>query len=108
VTIASPKGARCELDAHSDPRDESGYSADDLITMGFLSTASLVALLEDTPKLADFDLERFDAIVVCGGQSRLRWSSGRPQGRQRLSVGGRPSSPSRRRRRSGETGRVHA
>jgi putative intracellular protease/amidase len=71
VTVASPKGGRCELDAYSDPRDESGYSAEDLITMGFLNTPSLVALLEETPKLADLDLERFDAIVVCGGQSPM-------------------------------------
>jgi putative intracellular protease/amidase len=71
VTVASPEGGRCELDAYSDPRDESGYSAEDLITMGFLNRPSLVALLEDTPKLADLDLDRFDAIVVCGGQSPM-------------------------------------
>jgi putative intracellular protease/amidase len=71
VTVASPEGGRCELDAYSDPRDESGYSAEDLITMGFLNTPSLVALLEDTPKLADLDLDRSDAIVVCGGQSPM-------------------------------------
>ena len=27
VTIASPRGGKCELDAFSDPRHESGYSA---------------------------------------------------------------------------------
>lgn len=67
VTIASPDGGKVELDALSDPRDESKWSADDLISMGFLNTPELVALLEDTPKLADLDLEEFDAIVVCGG-----------------------------------------
>ena len=67
VTIASPNGGKVELDALSDPRDESKWSADDLISMGFLNTPELVALLEDTPRLADLELEEFDAIVVCGG-----------------------------------------
>ena len=67
VTIASPNGGKVELDALSDPRDESKWSADDLISMGFLNTPELVALLEDTPRVADLDLDEFDAIVVCGG-----------------------------------------
>ena len=67
VTIASPDGGRVEIDALSDPRDESKWSADDLISMGFLNSPELTALLEDTPKLADLDLGEFDAIVVCGG-----------------------------------------
>jgi putative intracellular protease/amidase len=71
VTVASPEGGRCELDAYSDPRDASGYSAEDLITMGFLSTPALAALIEDTPSLADLDLDAFDAIVVCGRQAPM-------------------------------------
>jgi putative intracellular protease/amidase len=67
ITIASPEGGKVAIDALSDPRDESKWSAGDLISMGFLNTPELVALLEDTPKLADLDLGEFDAIVVCGG-----------------------------------------
>jgi putative intracellular protease/amidase len=67
VTLASPEGGKVELDALSDPRDESKWSADDLISMGFLNTPDLVALLEDTPKLSGLDLDEFDAILVCGG-----------------------------------------
>ncbi len=67
VTIASPDGGKVEVDALSDPRDPSKWSAEDLISMGFLSTPELAALLEDTPKLGELDLEEFDAIVVCGG-----------------------------------------
>ena len=51
VTIASPNGGKVEVDALSDPRDASKWSADDLISMGFLNTPELVALLENTPKL---------------------------------------------------------
>jgi putative intracellular protease/amidase len=67
ITVASPDGGKVEIDTLSDPRDESKWSAEDLISMGFLSTPELVALLDDTPKLADLDLDEFDAIVVCGG-----------------------------------------
>ena len=67
VVIASPLGGKVEVDALSDPRDASKWSAEDLISMGFLSTPELVALLESTPRLADLDLDEFDAIVVCGG-----------------------------------------
>jgi putative intracellular protease/amidase len=71
VTIASPKGGKCELDALSDPRDASGYSADDLITLGFIHTPKLWQLVEDTPKLASLDLSSFDALVIAGGQSPM-------------------------------------
>ena len=71
VTIASPDGGKVEMDSLSDPRDESKWSADDLITMGFLNTPELAALLDDTPKLADLDLDEFDAIMVAGGQAPM-------------------------------------
>src|SRR5215510_539675 len=71
VTIASPDGGKVEMDALSDPRDESKWSADDLITMGFLNTPELVALLQDTPRLADLELDELDAIVVCGGNAPM-------------------------------------
>ena len=71
VTIASPDGGKVEMDSLSDPRDESKWSADDLITMGFVNTPDLIALLEDTPKLADLELDDYDAIMVAGGQAPM-------------------------------------
>jgi putative intracellular protease/amidase len=71
VTIASPQGGKVELDSLSDPRDPSKWSADDLITMGFLNTPELAALLDDTPSLSGLDLDRFDAIMVAGGQAPM-------------------------------------
>jgi putative intracellular protease/amidase len=71
VTVASPDGGRCELDAWSDPRDESRYSAGDIITMGFLNTPECWALVENTPALKDVDYDDHDAIVVVGGQSPM-------------------------------------
>jgi putative intracellular protease/amidase len=71
ITVASPDGGRCEMDAWSDPRDESRYSFGDLITMGFINTPEYWALVEDTPALAEVDYDDFDAIVVVGGQSPM-------------------------------------
>jgi putative intracellular protease/amidase len=71
VTIASPEGGRVEMDSLSDPRDSSQWSAEDLITMGFVNTPALMKLLQDTPRLADLELDDFDAIMVAGGQSPM-------------------------------------
>src|SRR6476619_4469068 len=50
VEIFSPDGGKCEGDGMSDPRDASGYSVSDLISMGFVSTPSLVQLVDNTKK----------------------------------------------------------
>jgi putative intracellular protease/amidase len=71
VTIASPAGGKVQMDSLSDPRDESKWSAEDLITMGFVNTPELMGLLEDTPKVSELDLDEFDAIMVAGGQSPM-------------------------------------
>jgi putative intracellular protease/amidase len=71
IEVFSPNGGKCEADALSDPRDPSGYSASDLISMGFLSTPSLAALIETTKPVSEIDVARFDAIVVAGGQSPM-------------------------------------
>lgn len=71
VDIASPKGGKVELDAYSDPRHESKYSASDLISMGFLHTPELAALLGNTRRLADVRPQDYDAIVVAGGQAPM-------------------------------------
>lgn len=71
VTIASPSGGRVEMDALSDPRDPSRWAAEDLITMGFVHTPELAALLESTPALDALDWNRFEAILIAGGQSPM-------------------------------------
>src|SRR5205085_8913610 len=71
VTIASPDGGPVEPDGLSDPRDESRWSAEDIISMGALNTPEIVARLDDTPALRDLDLDKFDALVVAGGQGPM-------------------------------------
>ena len=55
----------------SDPRDPSGYSASDLISMGFIVTSKLSELVNATGMAADIDVDRFDAIIVAGGQAPM-------------------------------------
>jgi len=71
VELFSPDGGACSADAMSDPNDPSGYSHGDLISQGFIHTPSLRALVESTGKVSDIDVERFDAILVAGGQSPM-------------------------------------
>jgi putative intracellular protease/amidase len=71
VEIFSPEGGRCEADGMSDPRDPSGYSAHDLITLGFVNTPSLLSLLTDTKPVSSIRVQEFDAIVVAGGQAPM-------------------------------------
>jgi putative intracellular protease/amidase len=71
VTIASPNGGKVEADALSDPRDESKWSSEDLISMGFFNTPELVAQLENTPAIGDVDPDQFDAIMIAGGQAPM-------------------------------------
>jgi len=71
VTVASPDGGKVELDAYSDPRDASGYSKDDTLSVDYLKREEFVALLENTARVSDLRATDFDAIVVVGGQSPM-------------------------------------
>ena len=71
VDVFSPNGGKCEPDSLSDPRDPSGYSSTDLITMGFISVPRLAKLIEDTKSVDQLDVTAFDAIVVAGGQAPM-------------------------------------
>jgi putative intracellular protease/amidase len=71
VEVFSPDGGACKADALSDPRDPSGYSSTDLITMGFISIPGCAALIDTTKPVSDIDVDAFDAILVAGGQAPM-------------------------------------
>ena len=71
VTIASPDGGALVADAWSDPRDESAYSAHDLLSLGFISSPDHAKLVEQTVALETVDLDTFDAIMLVGGQGPM-------------------------------------
>jgi putative intracellular protease/amidase len=71
VDIRSPDGGALQADSYSDPEDASGYSAHDLISLGFKKSPPHAALLADTPSIADVNVADYDAIFVTGGQSPM-------------------------------------
>ncbi len=71
VDIVSPDGGPLMGDAYSDPSDASGYSAHDLISLGFMHSPSHRALIENSKALADANLDDYDAVMVIGGQGPM-------------------------------------
>lgn len=71
IDIASPKGGDLVADAYSDPEDVSGYSAHDILSLGFKTSPGHAALLKNTKSIADIDLAGHDAIFLVGGQSPM-------------------------------------
>ena len=71
IEIASHEGGRLEGDTWSDPRDESGYSAEDLISLGFINSPEHVKLVAETKALADVLVGDYDALLAIGGQGPM-------------------------------------
>lgn len=71
IDIASPKGGDLMADGYSDPEDASGYSAHDILSLGFKKSATHAALLTGTKSIAEVDVEGYDVIFVAGGQSPM-------------------------------------
>lgn len=71
VDIRSPEGGALQADAYSDPEDASGYSAHDILSLGFKKSPIHAALLANTPSIADVDIGAYDALFVAGGQSPM-------------------------------------
>src|SRR6202044_87603 len=68
VDFASPTGGKVVYDPYSDPYFKNSTEPDDLVSKGFLSDKALVAKLASTLKLADVDLDEYDAVHVAGGR----------------------------------------
>ncbi len=71
VELASPQGGEVKVDAYSDPRHESGYSAHDFVSLGFLSSPQTSALLKSTKALEQINHKDYAAIIVAGGQAPM-------------------------------------
>ncbi len=71
VDIISPQGGDLIADGFSDPEDASGYSAHDILSLGFKHSAAHAALLKGTKSIADVDPTAYDAIFLAGGQSPM-------------------------------------
>lgn len=71
VEIVSPNGGELTWDPWSDPRDESGYSVHDLISLGFIHTPALMEKIKHTKSIDEINIEDYDAVFLVGGQSPM-------------------------------------
>src|SRR5262244_21117 len=71
VEVFSPQGAKCQPDAMSDPEDPSEWQAEDVVSRGYKHDPGFLKLIENTKPVEEIDLERFDALVVAGGQGPM-------------------------------------
>jgi putative intracellular protease/amidase len=71
VELVSTEGGKLFMDSFSDPNDASGYSAHDVITLGYMQKADFNAMLENTKKLTEVNPADYDAIFLVGGQGPM-------------------------------------
>lgn len=71
VEIASTKGGKIEMDSYSNPTDASGYSAHDVISLGYMQMDWFNEVLDNTKKLGDVNADDYDAIFLVGGQGPM-------------------------------------
>jgi putative intracellular protease/amidase len=62
-----------EADGFSDPEGQSGYSAHDILSLGFKKSTAHAALLKDTKSIVNVTLDPYHAMgVTCLHRARLR------------------------------------
>jgi putative intracellular protease/amidase len=71
VDVASPDGGPLQADSWSDPRDKSGYSAEDLISLGFVNSPAHMKLVEESKPLAAIRIDDYDGVLFVGGQGPM-------------------------------------
>lgn len=71
VEITSTAGGKVEMDGYSNPTDKSGYSAHDVISLGYLQQKSFQAALANTKKFTEVNPTNYVAVFLVGGQSPM-------------------------------------
>jgi putative intracellular protease/amidase len=71
VELVSTEGGNLEMDGYSNPTDASGYSAHDVISLGYLQQKSFTDMLANTKKITEVNAENYDAIFLVGGQGPM-------------------------------------
>jgi putative intracellular protease/amidase len=71
VELASTEGGKIEMDGYSNPTDGSGYSAHDVISLGFMQMKWFNEMLGNTKKLTDVNPSDYKAIFLVGGQAPM-------------------------------------
>lgn len=69
--LYSTEGGPLEMDSYSNPTDPSGYSAHDVITLGYLQQQRFRDMLENTKPIREADPAAYDAVFLVGGQGPM-------------------------------------
>lgn len=71
VELVSTEGGKLMMDGYSNPTDASGYSAHDVISLGYMQQKGFNELLENTKKLSAVNPANYVAIFLVGGQAPM-------------------------------------
>ena len=71
VELVSTEGGKIEMDSYSNPTDESGYSAHDVISLGYMQLDWFNEMLTNTKKFTDIHPDDYDGIFLVGGQGPM-------------------------------------
>lgn len=71
VDLASTEGGAIQMDSYSNPTDASGYSAHDVITLGYMQLEWFNEMLTNTLRLSEVDPDAYDAVFLVGGQGPM-------------------------------------
>jgi putative intracellular protease/amidase len=71
VALVSTQGGKLEMDGYSNPTDPSGYSAHDVLSLGYMQQPAFLQMLENTRALREVQASDYDAIFLVGGQGPM-------------------------------------
>lgn len=71
VEVMSTAGGKIEMDAYSNPTDKSGYSAHDVVSLGYMQQKKFQDILANTKKFTEARASDYVAIFLVGGQSPM-------------------------------------
>lgn len=71
VVLASTEGGALQMDGYSNPTDASGYSAHDVISLGYMQQDWFNAMLASTPAISEVNHTEYAAIFLVGGQGPM-------------------------------------
>jgi putative intracellular protease/amidase len=71
IELVSSEGGKLLMDGYSDPTDASGYSAHDIISLGYMQRPEFNSLLGNTKKFTEVPHDNYAAIFLVGGQGPM-------------------------------------
>jgi putative intracellular protease/amidase len=71
IELVSTEGGELMMDSYSNPIDPSGYSAHDIISLGYLQKPEFLAMLRQTKSIQEVDTQSYAAIFLVGGQGPM-------------------------------------